>query len=360
MNKCIYLKTDENLTFDGEEHVFPAALGGIQKLPKGYVSDYVNGKLFSPLELNVMRESILSISRIFIGPGKRGKLNEKSQTKSKIGIYKDSNNEKNISLGYIKKGQPHQIPQLVVRYEEKPNCNLINVNTSFMEFLQELKNNKHLKKINLYDKSLGNNEFIIGYLEHKVYMLTKDKNIEFDYIEEIISKVVNEFNQGNYTSDIENIQPSLNLKMEFNIENFYRICAKIALNYLALKRGQEYVLNKRFDKLRNFILGEKVKINCNIIENDFDMRIEFPSESHKIFINENNGYMYAMINFYGTTNIYIELCKISQQDYSVRKIGNELDRFIGYICDWKSRVEYDLLEYIDMYNNHHERLNRKI
>lgn len=103
MNKCIYLKTDENQTFDKEEHIFPAGLGGIEKLPKGYVSDYVNGEVFSKLELIFMRESIIAIDRMFLGPGKRGNLSKKKETKSKMAIYCNSNNKDDISLGYIKK-----------------------------------------------------------------------------------------------------------------------------------------------------------------------------------------------------------------------------------------------------------------
>lgn len=33
MKKCIYLKTDENQTFNKEEHIFSAGLGGIETLP---------------------------------------------------------------------------------------------------------------------------------------------------------------------------------------------------------------------------------------------------------------------------------------------------------------------------------------
>jgi len=106
MNRCIYLnETDSTQKFEKEEHIFPAGIGGIQKLPKGYVSDYVNGIVFSKMELGVMRESILAIPRMFEGPGKRGSLSNKNQSKSKISTFTFNNEQNKISLGYIKKGE---------------------------------------------------------------------------------------------------------------------------------------------------------------------------------------------------------------------------------------------------------------
>lgn len=46
-----------------------------------------------------MRESIISIPRMFNGPGKRGwGKNSKRQSKSKVSIFKNEDNE--IHLGY--------------------------------------------------------------------------------------------------------------------------------------------------------------------------------------------------------------------------------------------------------------------
>ncbi len=127
MNRCIYLdESDDKQKFENEEHIFPAGIGGIQKLPKGYVSDYVNGIIFSKMELGVMRESILAISRMFMGPGKRGALSKKKESRSKVLIFTTNNDEKNISLGYIKKGKPYQIPQISIKMlEEGFECNII-------------------------------------------------------------------------------------------------------------------------------------------------------------------------------------------------------------------------------------------
>ena len=45
---CIFYGSNEKLTYNSQEHIFPATIGGIVKLPKGYVSDQAN-KYFSKL-----------------------------------------------------------------------------------------------------------------------------------------------------------------------------------------------------------------------------------------------------------------------------------------------------------------------
>lgn len=69
---CIYTgKDDTQAHFKNQEHIIPACIGGMKKLPKGYVSDEVN-TLFSGLKLKLARNSPITIVRMFVGPGKRG------------------------------------------------------------------------------------------------------------------------------------------------------------------------------------------------------------------------------------------------------------------------------------------------
>lgn len=87
MQKCIYsLKTASEANFQKQEHVIPACIGGKAKLPKGYVSDEVN-EMFSKLELDFARNNLLiSLNRVFFGPGKRGSLDPNKATESDIHI----------------------------------------------------------------------------------------------------------------------------------------------------------------------------------------------------------------------------------------------------------------------------------
>ena len=73
-NKCIYTKKDDTTAeFKNSEHIFPASIGGIKTLPKGYVCDEVNN-MFSKYEMEFAREfANISLYRTTQGVGKRGK-----------------------------------------------------------------------------------------------------------------------------------------------------------------------------------------------------------------------------------------------------------------------------------------------
>lgn len=88
MNKCIYLKkTEPEVTFKSGEHIIPAGIGGIVKLDNGMVSDEFNTKIFSSIELDFMRNSIIALPRQFYGPGKRGALSKKKHLIQKFILY---------------------------------------------------------------------------------------------------------------------------------------------------------------------------------------------------------------------------------------------------------------------------------
>ena len=42
MTQCIYYKDNAGLTFNKREHIFPKAIGGIERLEAGVVSDQAN------------------------------------------------------------------------------------------------------------------------------------------------------------------------------------------------------------------------------------------------------------------------------------------------------------------------------
>lgn len=111
MEKCIYLGKKHDLTFKGREHIIPACIGGKEKLPEGFVSDQANN-LFSKLEAEFSRNNpLIAIPRIFLGPGKRGSLSEKKQTKSSV-LAMELVGSDETSLGIIKKGKPISVFQV--------------------------------------------------------------------------------------------------------------------------------------------------------------------------------------------------------------------------------------------------------
>lgn len=102
MGFCIYYKkSSEDLRFNKVEHIIPAGLGGRHTLEKGTVSDEANEE-FSKQEVKVLRNSLLAVNRMNVGPGKRGSFNVK---KIKNPVMRVLKNEKlspeNFLLGFI-------------------------------------------------------------------------------------------------------------------------------------------------------------------------------------------------------------------------------------------------------------------
>lgn len=356
MNKCIYLKEDDAIqTFNKAEHIFPAGIGGIQKLPKGYVCDYVNGTIFSKMELGVMRESILAISRILMGPGKRGSLSEKKESRSKVSVLVTNNDEKSISLGYVKRGKPYQIPQISIKILEKGfEGNLIidleskNVNDAREDFLKKLAridSQKYLEVRHMKDDTINKDEFVLGYFENKWYIITNGDNLDFNYVKNKINLVIDEYRKKVNINEVGKKEKVIaNINLSVNINEFYRVCSKIAFNYLSYVKKQDFVLDSRFDKIRKFILGNTDIANVHIIEK-VDLPIEFPDESHVIIIVRAQESLFSLVSFYnGYPTVAIELCE--KIDGYIGEKG-----IVGYICDWKNRKEYKFMDYIEEYYN---------
>lgn len=71
MNQCIYYKDKKDLTFKNREHIFPKAIGGIERLDAGGVSDQANEFFANNLEVKTLRTSEIFIGRIANGYNKK-------------------------------------------------------------------------------------------------------------------------------------------------------------------------------------------------------------------------------------------------------------------------------------------------
>lgn len=349
MNKCIYLKeTDVTQIFDKQEHIFPAGIGGINKLPKGYVSDKVNGIIFSKLELEFMRKSIISLCRGIEGPGKRGSLSESKETKSPIYI---SNNEKygNSKLSYIRKGKPYSINQVKISLNNnEANLTIGNTEKNFNEeyikkFIYDLEefektNFNNMKYTSLKDENIEDGYIIIGKFESNWYIATNYKNKDTNYIE-VRSKLKILIDTAKKKT-LEECQKSSSQvimypKLNFDSSNFYRICVKTAFNYLASRIGQDEVLKDEFDGIREFVLGDSEEFDVMLMKKGILFnRFELPKRCHSILISRMEEKLVAIVSLYGESfNIGMTLCE---------KYHGNINTFIG-ICDWKNKNEYNLI-----------------
>jgi hypothetical protein len=182
MNKCLYCDaTEPTVTFTSQEHVFPAGLGGIFQLPVGTVCDKCNTEIFSPLELDFMRNSFIGLPRQFYGPGKRGSLNPNDATSSLVHLmaFTDDSDEK--SLGVMQTGIPFQIPQF--RFLGPDTVAVVldprhgNVDTQLADFSKAMRGfTDSSKYVHLTDELLQEDEIYFGFWENKYYLCARERS----------------------------------------------------------------------------------------------------------------------------------------------------------------------------------------
>ena len=363
MNICIYSKkTEPNASFKKQEHIFPAALGGIKKLPKGYVSDEINEKFSSELEIEFMREGIISIARQFVGPGTRGNIsNIKKATQSKVHLMKDDDDR--CTLGYIVLGKPIHIRQIIFNFDNEGNlskshelifpCDIEDIESEIKKFLG-LNDSITLIK----DNKIHVNKVIVGIHEYqhkgKGPMISKwfighngntsINNALKDKLKVEIERLYNSSKGKKLDSTVMLKQVTSYQMLRFDMNIFFRTCAKIAFNYVAEIVGADVVLKREFNEIRNYIVnGGKnnfVVFGKNIRE--IDNRVfDCLSDTHAIIANFTKKDIVVTIIFYGVINIGVRIPYI----VSINELPDSFN-INGIVIDWKNRKEYDFLEYV--------------
>jgi len=356
-NLCIYTKEPhEDVELKSGDHIFLAAIGGIKKLPKTYVSHEANNH-FSKLEKHFTRDSIISLVRQFEGPGKRGKLSIKNASKSNICVMSSQISSEDIreryNLGYVKLGKPYTINQFIFKLDDDKSNMGTSINPEYIKdsdepqkvlnsLLERARNSTNY--ILIKDDNLPNNIALFGELDDKWFLGINNDNIlpiatEFiNYLRN--RKTVNVNDSKRYSTQVK-----ANLKSKIDMEVTYRVIAKMVFNLLALEKGHEFILESRFDPIRNWIYSGEGESNfVNIISDNSVMKERFgslyPERAHYIFITQIDNELVGLIGFYGATFSY----EVKLTDLAPSKAF--LPNLCGLICDWKNRVDYTLMEYI--------------
>ena len=379
-NLCIYTnKDDTQAHFKNQEHIIPACIGGMKKLPKGYVSDEVN-TLFSGLELKLARNSPITLVRMFVGPGKRGSHNPKRRGgASKIVSVMQSDETGEYSLGYMRVGVPITIDQIHMVYLEGGKRQ-----TSFCfdtetvdedhfqervaEWIHELAEFDGQATI-LQKKEMPENEVILGKESGRWYLATstdKEEVLKEELMKDLrllgtanekgLLNASNADAQENKSSGIVDLQMphkgrnhvTSDIRQEIDLYAYYRVVAKIAFNCLAEVRGREYVMQQKFDPVREAILtGKDIermvmmpgKENSHAdVLNKLENAKGFGVWRHMICITRIPNGLVAEVMLYGdATPMFVVLSKEDCRDFG------EMD---GYVCDWENRREMRFLEYI--------------
>lgn len=326
---CIYYNHKENLTYTGQEHIFPASIGGIEKLPLGYVSDQAN-HYFSRLEQDLLKSSMVSLSRGIFGPGKRGsnKLGEVN-----VCIMKDDNNE--YALGYIFKGKPHTIPHINVNLKTgKVNLSLDKREGSqyLNIFLQKLESFKE-KFVYIENSAILQDTILIGYYQNKYFVASAYEEIKISKIKNIINMFLQSICKN---TKFENNKSHVCVQNSITIsKDNAKVYAKIAFNVLAKYKGKEFVLDSAFDDMRKWIMREK-DLSINWLPNR-NSNLNFLISGltgHYCIISDIDGYICAEVSIYGWK-------------YGFKLGKNPGEKFImplGILCDSQNKKEYTLGE----------------
>lgn len=359
MESCIYLRESQTaLSYSSREHIISAGLGGIKRLPKGAVSDEING-LFSGREKIALRETFLAINRRNNGPGKRGSNNVKKILDPHVVVLETISNSENgtsetnympIKLGYLFYGEIHIIPQIYceIRDDHAVRIPILSLGTlseirgdeyeSFMKALAlflskqyKMTTDYRLVKTKIEIKqnyiSIGQiqNQWYIGTslsdsaLEKYLRLFEKrplpDKTI-------LIQEVVQEYHYSEY------------LPNAFN-SAFTFIYAKTAFNVLAYLKSLDFVRDAQFDEIRSAIISG-TNLNTFVFEQIPPQWLcswvanSIPPKAHFVILYGHEQYIDAYVSFYRESVYY--LIRLSK-DYT----GEEFRLF--FFCNYLANEE---------------------
>ncbi len=335
---CIYYMERTDLTYQKQEHIFPAGLGGIAMLPKGFVSDQAN-ELFSPLEAKLMHDSLISTTRALFGPGKRGSLDPEKSSISKISVAR--NTEGKLALGYFSGKSSHYI-----------NCLYKNNNTviftvaskahddpgaAWESFKAEIKS-FGTRFVRVPADDLDPNDWLFGSYEGKYY-LAMGAQCTLDSVKKQLVFFADSAKKGEMNRQTDHPEFSLRLE-ESDVTG--RVYAKVAINVLAALKGEEYIRSSRFSPIKKWILGEtKDDVYTQLPRITLKNVLHLPEDCHWCIFKIIDGKLYVVACFYNTYSRCFELTDtVVPEDY--RGTGP----MFGMICDWKNRRELTLEQWI--------------
>lgn len=352
MRYCIYYKNfSENLKFTKMEHVIPAGLGGIAKLPIGYVSDSAN-ELFSSTEREVLRNSILSVNRENVGPGKRGSMNVKKVKSPNIRVLKDKNDYgDNFKLGFIFAGETYMIPQLVLDFNDKElyyttqylstvldeNYGKQTINNFRANLIRFLLDKNRIYKLIEMPFQTTKHFIIIGLYRKRWFAATSHKIINMNYLSLMLLEHVSKekFNKE-VPVQLPKLKQHYTYKFEFNASALEFIYVKTAFNALALFKGNDFVCREIFDPVRNSILNKRNFSDFIMDSQEPNIAIietikKIPERNHYVIISQVENVIVAYVSFYK-----------EKKPFVIKLTDNFNGEFTtdGLICDWKNRMEF--------------------
>lgn len=359
MNYCIYTGVDDSTgTFRSAEHIFPKCIGGVNCLPKGWVSDAVNNS-FSKLELSFARTNPgVVVNRMFLPL-----VGRKSHTnRDLIGVFENLNDNSDYSLGYIRNGTPFPINQIVVSSELPakdgasipvkvvlPPDSKLSQEDQIRMFWEDLRS---FSGDFLYVEAdtLPPHTYLLGLKDKRWYLgIGKGEYSESIrlHLIELVSQMASQeaeksLPKSKITASTHQIHSTFSIKA--NLYDIFRVTAKIALNSLAALKGQEFVLAENFSDIKHAILtGENISQYVWISDGpnpilellkSIPIDVEIGKKCHSTVFIQKDGILYGIVSLFGSINPYmVKLGKIPPcgfVDY--------------YICDWENKIDYTMID----------------
>lgn len=308
-------------------------------LDHGIVSDQAN-ELFSPMELKLMRHSLIAFDRMMYGPGKRGSHNPAKAAKSAVNVGLQDDGQP--ILCYTAAGKPYNIPQFH-RHENEATVSVPNEyadgEKQILSFLASLEHFSG-KYTFLASKHIPNGDILVGVSDGTYYVATHSiKPSDFNIGKEI-QEFLDNFQMQELKYGEHHAKQSHRLGENSEIARMY---AKIAMNVLALRKGYEYASHPNFSEIREWILTGKSsteffflpQIQAEPLNNI--MKI-IPPKAHWCIFVCGDGKLDAIVCLY---NRYIRRFTLGDLPEGKSFL---LD---GYICDWENEREYTIMQYID-------------
>lgn len=338
---CIYYGNKSNLTYEKQEHVFPAGLGGIAMLSKGVVSDQAND-LFSPLEAELMHNSLVSIPRALFGPGKRGSHSPKKASTSNVSVMKNTDGK--IALGYLSGRSGYYINSLYKK-EDEYIFTVASEQHDFPELAWESFKNEvkafDTRFVRVSTNDLNQDEWVFGSYKGKYY-LAMGPHCELESVKRQLLFIADSSKSGalNRKSGHPKVDVSL-----IESDSISRMYAKVAINVLTMLKGEEYICHSRFEPIKNWILGESdVDAYSQLPRVTPENKLYVPEDCHWCIFMIHNKKLCATVCFYNTFSRCFELANsVVPEDYD--KFGP----FFGLICDWRNKKELTLDQWILRY-----------
>jgi len=344
---CIYYNNHSRLHYTSQEHIFPAGIGGIQKLPKGYVSDEFNNNI-SKLEQSFLRESTVSAARQIEGPGKRGKLSDKWATKSAVHIIINSENQQISGLGYIKLGKTILIPNVTINTETRAldigfdKGSNIGVEENIRQFYYKCNAVQNLNIRTIIDDRINVENVLFGIgegiEENFNAFFARHSSSKVEITADLIQHIGKSIQTIKGEVQTQKYLPSSILRVKFNTA-YLQIYGKIAFNFLAFLYGSEYTKDVRFDPVRNWINGNGTNefAKLDTTEPLFKKLLDPKDQSvHYVMLFKVKDTLIAEVSFYGGLKSKIKLADHFDKHFKID----------GFICDWKNRQEYRFMEYL--------------